>query len=157
MNASNLAQQILTDMWELGRVVLITAVGTATWGVFLRRFEDKNEQQSFQVGLLLITLGVVGGFALLVFLNVQSGNIVALMQLKPAWGLFTGLVASLVFLFIAMTAYKLLAANRREWPLSIRETTRAPRQLYPRDTKLILSVLSLLTTASILWLWRMAH
>lgn len=126
-------------------------------GAFLKRYEDKSEQRSFQVRLLLIALGAVGGFALSAFLNVQAGNVIALMYAKPAWGIFTGLVALSVFLFVAMTAYKLLAASRKEYMLSIRETARLPRQLFAGGTKLIVAVLSLLTIASVFWLWRIAH
>jgi hypothetical protein len=95
-------------------------------------------------------------FIAAVFLNLQSANVIALMQVKPAWGIFTGLVALLVFLFLAIAGYKLLAANRGALPLSLRETAgELPRQLHPRQIKLILLVLSLLIGFSIFWLWRM--
>jgi hypothetical protein len=102
---------------------------------------------------------MISPFALFSFLNVDAGNLITLMRAKPAWGIFTSLVALSVLLFFALAGYKLFAANRRESPLSIsiRETARPPRQLFTRDVKLILSVLSLLMIASIFWLWRLAH
>ena len=158
MNASELARQILTDMWEVGRVVLITAFGAASWGAFLKRYESKSEHRSFQVRLFFITLVPVGGFSLLAFLNVSTGNIIALMYVKPAWGTFTGLVALSVFLFVVMNAYKLLAARRNESPLSIRETAgELPRSLFSRGTKFTFAILSLLMIASIFWLWRITQ
>lgn len=157
MNASTVAQNILGDMWEYGRLILIAGVVGLAWGSLLKRTEAPNEQNHFQVRLVLIVLGMVGPFVLFSFLNVEAGNIITLIYVKPAWGIFTCLVALSLFLFAAIAGYKLLVASRREPPLSIKGTTGEPRHLFTRDVKLILSVLSLLTAASIFWLWRLAQ
>jgi hypothetical protein len=157
MDASNLAQQILTDLWEVGRVVLIGGAVAFIWSSILKRSEA-SERWHFQTLLILINLGITGPFAAAVFFNMEAGNLITLMKIKPAWGVFTGLVALVVLLFLATTGYMLLAANRSAMPLSIRETVRElPRQLYPRKIKLIALVLSLLVSSSILWLSRIAQ
>ncbi len=156
MDASNLAQQILTDLWEVGRVVLIEGAVAFVWSSTLKRSEEARWH--FQTLLILIMLGISGPFAAAVFFNMEAGNLITLMKIKPAWGIFTGLVALVVFLFLAITGYMILAANRRALPLSIRETVRElPRQLYSRKIKLIVLVLSLLISSSILWLWKIAQ
>jgi len=158
MDASNLAQQILTDLWEVGRVVLIGGAVAFIWSSILKRSEEASERWHFQILLILIMLGITGPFAAAVFFNMEAGNLITLMKIKPAWGILTGLVALVVFLFLAITGYMILAANRRALPLSIRETVRElPRQLYSNKIKLIVLVLSLLISSSILWLWRIAQ
>ena len=158
MDASNLAQQILTDLWEVGRVVLIGGAVAFIWSSILKRSEEASERWHFQILLILIMLGITGPFAAAVFFNMEACNLITLMKIKPAWGIFTGLVALVVFLFLAITGYMILAANRRALPLSIRETVRElPRQLYSNKIKLIVLVLSLLISSSILWLWRIAQ
>ena len=158
MDASNLARQILTDMWELGRVVLIEVAVAFAWGVTLSRSEEPNERFRFQEVLILIMLGMSGSFAAAVFFNLQSANLIALMRINPAWGFFTGLTALLVFLFLAIAGYRLLAANRRALPLSLRKTAEdLPRQSNPLKIKLIVSALFLLIGSSIFWLWRIAQ
>jgi len=158
MDASNLAQQILSDVWELGRLILIViAVGSA-WGVVLRRPGEQNERFRFQTLLILIMLGMIGPFIAAVFFNLQTANIIALMRIKPAWGIFIGLVALLVLLFLVTTGFSWLAANRKTLPLSLRKTAgELPRSQNTRKIKLILFALSLLIGASIFWLWRIAQ
>ena len=158
MDASNLARQILADLWELGRVVLIEGAIAFVWGSILKRSEEASERWHFQALLILIMLGITGPFAAAVFFNVEAGNIITLMKIKHAWAIFSGLVALVVFLFLAITGYMLLAANRRALPLSLHKTVRElPRQFYPRKIKLIALVLSLLISSSILWLWSIAQ
>ena len=158
MDASNLAQQILSDVWELGRLILIViAVGSA-WGVVLRRPGEQNERFRFQTLLILIMLGMIGPFIAAVFFNLQTANIIALMRVKPGWGMFTALVALSAFLLLAITGYQLLATNRRKLPLSIREATGEPPQsLWPRKIKLTVLIQLLLISSSIFWLWRIAQ
>jgi hypothetical protein len=158
MDASNLAQQILGDMWELGRPILIMIAVVSAWGSIYRRSEEQNERTRIQTLLVLVMLGMIGPFAAAVFFNLQSANLITLMRIKPAWGIFTALVALLVFPFLAIAGYRLLAASRRALPPSLRKTAgELPRQSNPRKIKLIVLVLSLLVSSSILWLWRIAQ
>ncbi|MDP9112417.1 MAG: hypothetical protein M3O20_01905 [Acidobacteriota bacterium] len=92
MDATNLAQQILADMWEFGRLILIVVGGAFGWGSILNRSEEKKERARIQKNLILIMLGMTIPFIAAAFLNVQFANIIALMRVKPAWGMFTVLV-----------------------------------------------------------------
>ena len=69
MDASNLAQQILTDLWEVGRVVLIEGAVAFVWSSTLKRSEEASERWHFQTLLILIMLGISGPFAAAVFFN----------------------------------------------------------------------------------------
>ena len=157
MHSSDLARQILADMWEFGRILLIVGCVSVMWGGWIARYEGDNERRSLQGGLLCFALGTVGSFVLFSFLNVEFGNLVSLMHASPAWGSFTGLVALLVCGFVLMIAYKRLVASRKAAPLSILETAEELPGLYTRNIQWILMVLALLMLASIFWLWRIAQ
>ncbi len=158
MHASNLARQLLTDAWELGRLILVTiAVGSA-WGAIVKRSEEQNERFRYQTLLVLIMLGIMGPFIAAVFFDLQTANIIALMRIKRGWGIFTGLVALLVLLFLVTTGLSLLAANRTVLPLSLRNAGgEMPPPFILRNIKMILLPLSMLIGSSIFWLWRIAQ
>jgi hypothetical protein len=158
MDISNLARQILADMWEYGRIVLIIGFVAIVWGVLLGRYEDENERPPFQLGLLLIALGIVGGFALFSFLNVEAGNLIVLMRARPAWGIFTGFVALLMSSFVVAIAYRSLTTKRKESAISIRDTAEAlPKQFLSPGAKTMFMTLLLLAITSIAWLWLIAR
>ena len=157
MSAHDLARQILSDMWEYGRLVLILVFVTVAWGFVINLFDNDREQSNTQRVLISICLGSVGFFILFSFVNVQAGNIIALMQICPAWGIFTSIVALSIIAVAGMTLYRHLAASRREAPISI---TGSSEQL-PQGTltiilKLTWSVLALLLLTSVIWLWYLA-
>ena len=155
VDAPGIARQILSDMWEYGRVVLILVLVTAAWGFVISRTEDDREQPNIPGILVLIGLGSVGSFCLFSFLNVEGSNITTLIQARPAWGIFTSLVTLLVISVTALTIYHHFAANRKV--ISITQTSEDfPRKASAITLKLGWSILVPLLLASIIWLWHIA-
>jgi hypothetical protein len=155
VNAPGIARQILSVMWEYGRVVLILVLVTAAWGFAISRSEDDREQSNTQGILVLIGLGSVGSFCLFAFLNIEGSNIATLIQARPAWGIFTSLVTLLLISLTALTIYRHFAANRRV--ISITQTSESlPRKASTITLKLAGSILVPMLLASIIWLWLIA-
>lgn len=156
MNVPDVARQVLVDMWEYGRIVLIVGFVAIVWGIFLGRSEDENERPPLQLGLLLIGVGLVGGFALFSFLNVESSNLAILIRARPAWGGFTGFIVLVSALVTVMMAAKLFMARRSEASISIRpEGERPSRSVLPRIKVSLIMLLSLILI-SFAWLWKIA-
>jgi hypothetical protein len=158
VDVPGIARQILSDMWEYGRIVLIIVLVLAAWGFVIGRTEDDREQSNTQGGLVLIGLGSIGIFALFSFLNVRGSNIITLIQARPAWGIFTSFVTLLVISAAALTAYLHFAANRRAPAISITQTSNNfPLKASAAPLKLAWSILVPLLLASIIWLWYIAR
>ena len=47
MNAAHLASQIISDLWEYGRLVIILVVAMSAWGFIIGRFEDDRDGAFF--------------------------------------------------------------------------------------------------------------
>jgi hypothetical protein len=157
MSIPDLARQILSDMWEYGRLVLILVGVMAAWGFIISRFEDDREQSNTQGGLVLIALGTVGVFVLFSFLNVQAENILTLMRVSPAWGSFTSAVVFSAVVVFGITAYRYFAAKRTEEAITITGASeQMPRRAITNTIKLSWLIVFLLSFASIIWLWRLA-
>jgi len=157
MSVPELARQILSDMWEYGRLVLILVVVMAAWGFMISRFEDDREQSNTQGGLVLIALGTVGVFALFSFLNVQAENILALIRVSRAWGCFTSAVVLSAVVAFVITSYRYLAASRIEKAITITgASAQTPQRAITNTIKLSWLIVVLLLFASTIWLWRLA-
>ena len=155
MSISDLAKQILSDMWAYGRLVLIIIGVMAAWGFIISRSEDDRENT--QASLILIALATVGVFILFSFLNLQAGNIVALMHIKPAWGMFTSGVALSLIVVSGVTIYQYFAVNRAEKSFSITaDDEQLPKTTLTNTIKLSWSVVVLLFLASVIWLRHLA-
>lgn len=157
MSVPELASQILADMWEYGRVVLILVAFMAVYGFIISRKQAK-EQSNAQGGLVLIALATVGVFALFSFLNVQAGNIFALMRDSPTWGVFTSAALFTTVVVLAITAYRYLAARRTEEAITITGASQQTSERVVTNTiKVSLLVILLLLLASTIWLWHLAR
>jgi hypothetical protein len=157
MSVSGLASQILADMWEYGRVVLILVAFMAVYGFIISR-KHAQEQSNAPGGLVLIALGTVGVFALFSFLNVQGGNILALMKGSPAWGVFTSTVVFLVVAVSSTTVYRQLATKRRENAVTITGVSeQVPPKAITGTIRLCWLIVLILLSASAIWLWRLAN
>ncbi len=158
MSVPELASQILSDMWEYGRLVLILVATMAAWGFIISRFEDDPEQSNTQGGLVLIGLGTAGVFVLFSFLNVQAGNIFALMRDSPAWGVFTSAALFTTVVVFGITAYRYLAASRKEEAITITGASeQMPRRAITNTIKQSWLIVLLLLFASAIWLWCLAR
>lgn len=156
--ASIIARQILSDMWEYGRILLIVVIAMAGWGVVLGRLEGEDDRVTTPSGLILIGLGIVGSFVTLSFLNVQASNIVALVKVKPVWGALTCLVALLVITIGWLISYRKIRQGRLEAALSLAASSSESKQvLFTRAVKVSCSVLLLLAIIDIAWLWKLSH
>jgi hypothetical protein len=156
MSASQLASQILTDMWEYGRLVLIVVAVAAVSG-FIIDHKNDHEGSNATGGMVLIGLCTVGAFTLFSFLNVQGANILALMRDSPAWGTFTSAAVTSLVVVSGITAYRYLAANRSENTITITGTSeQMPRKTITGAIKLSWLIVLLLLFASTIWLWRLA-
>jgi hypothetical protein len=157
MSVSRIASQILADMWEYGRVVLILVAFMAVYGFIISR-KHAQEQSNAQGRLILIAFSTVGVFALLSFLNVQGGNILALMRDSPAWGIFTIAVVFSSAAVSGVTAYRYFAASHTENTITITGTSeQMPRRTITGTIKLSWLIVLLLLFASTIWLWRLAR
>ncbi|MBW4028719.1 MAG: hypothetical protein HIU93_15190 [Acidobacteria bacterium] len=157
MSVSKLASEILADMWEYGRVVLILVVFMALYGFIISK-KHAQEKSNAQGGLVLIALGTVGIFALFSFLNVQGGNILALMKESPMWGVFTSSVVFLLLIVSSVTASRHFVARRKENAITITGVSeQVPRKTITGTIKLCWLVVLLLLCASAIWLWRLAN
>jgi hypothetical protein len=156
MNVPNLASQVLADIWEYGRVVMILVAFMAVYGFIIGK-KHAQEQSNAQGGLVLIALGTVGVFALFSFLNVQGGNLLALMKDSPAWGFFTSAVVLSLVVVSGITAYRLLVASRTEKAITITgPSEQMPQRTITNTIKLSWLIVLLLLFASVIWLWRLA-
>jgi Na+/H+-translocating membrane pyrophosphatase len=158
VSASDIARQILSAMWEYGRLILIIVVVLAVWGTFLDRFEDENERSGITGAHVRIGLAIVGTFVLFSFLNVATANIIILMRVRPAWGLFTCLVAILVASVVVKIAYRQLTERRKEPVISVVESSEeSTRVLFTTGIKLTCVSLALLAITDIVWLWQIGN
>jgi acyl-coenzyme A thioesterase PaaI-like protein len=156
MNVPNLASQILADIWEYGRVVMILVAFMAVYGFIIDK-KHVQEQSNAQGGLILIALGTVGVFALFSFLNVQGGNLLALMKDSPVWGFFTSAVVLSLVVISGITAYRYLVAGRTEKAITITgPSEQMPQRTVTNTIKLSWLIVLLLLFASVIWLWRLA-
>ncbi len=157
VDVPGIARQILSDMWEYGRLVLMLVFVLAAYGFVISRTEDDREQSNTQGILVLIGLGTVGSFILFSFLNIEGSNIITLIQARPAWGIFTSLMTLSVISVAALAIYRHLATNRRESAISITQAyENLPRKAPTITLKLAGSILVPLVLASIIWLWLIA-
>jgi uncharacterized membrane protein len=157
VNVSNLASQILADMWEYGRVVLILVAFMAIYGFIISKKHDQ-ERSNAPGGLVLIAVCTVGVFALFSSLNVQGANILDLIKDRPSWGIFTIAAVALLVVVSGITAYRYMVASRAQEAITI---TGASEQMLRRTiaAKVRVSwlIVLLLFFASAVWLWRLAR
>jgi hypothetical protein len=157
VNSSDIARRILLDMWEYGRLVLIIVVALAVWGTFLDRFEDENERSGITGAHVRIGLAIVGTFVLFSYLNVEAANIIILIQVRPAWGLLTCLVAILAVSVVGMIVYRQLTKRRKESVISVVESSEESTcVLFTTGIKLTCLSLALLAIMDVVWLWQIS-
>lgn len=159
MDIAEIARKVLVDLWEYGRVVLIVVSVVAIWGLFLRRFaEEGDEDHSQTFGLLRIALTIVGGFAALSFLNLQLGNMLVIARANPAWGALTLSVVLLLALTVTFWVYRGWTYRVGNANLSVTKAVQPNAALlHDKIGKVAFLIITLMTAASIIWLWTMAN
>ena len=136
MDSSSVAREVLGDMWEYGRIVLISLMGATYASMVSSRRATKGDRSQFIFGQVRSVLVIIGTFALFAFWNLQFGNIVTLIYAETAWGAFTVFVTVAMVLCLAIYGLKLLAAKRAETVLSIVDVSQS-QALNTRTGKLV--------------------
>jgi hypothetical protein len=153
MNVHNLASKILLDLWEYRRIVLIIGAVSIIWGLMLGRSEDDSERPTFQLGVFLIAVGIVGGFSIFSFLNADANKVIMLMQIERLWGFLTGVGVVLVMCCALALSIQLIKIKRASTAISISTTSLAPENLVKPFLRNAMVTAAGFAIVSLAWLW----
>jgi hypothetical protein len=154
-DASDLASQILFDMWEYGRLVLILVIAGAAHGYWTSKSDNDSDRSKIPFRLVMFALSTVGVFVLFAFVNRDAADIIALMKIAPAWGSLTSIAILSTVILCGITGYRYLVEKRTEKAISISGTYEPPPPSLTTALKVSWSAVVLSFVASTVWLWHL--